>query len=117
MAANGVGVPTDIILSGAGVSAQTVNAVYLVTLSLGGTSTVAVTSAVKDIAGNTGNYVGAITQTSYNTNVATVSGGTITAVAKGQAIVEFACPFGDADGTISPNNGKVYTYMQVTVTA
>lgn len=121
MAANGVGVPTQITLTGTGVSLISGNT-YKVSLSLSGTSTVAVTAAAKDIAGNTGNYTGAFNWVSYETAQATVGAATgnpitITAVAKGEAIVEIYVPAFDADGTDSIGAGKVYALLQVEVGA
>lgn len=115
MAANGVAVPTQIQLSGTGVT-QIAGPVYKVTLSLSGTNTVAVTPAAKDIAGSNPSITGTITAASYNTNQATVSTNTVTAVAVGQAVVEWSYPAFDVDGLNALASGKVYAQLLVTVT-
>jgi len=129
MAANGVGVPTKILLSGSGVSAIAAGVTYKVTLSLTGTTSVAVTAAAKDIAGNDPSYTGAFNWVSRNAaptgqpgKVATVSAATgnpitVTAVSKGEAIIECAVPAFDVDGSANVNAGKVYARLQVQVNA
>lgn len=121
MAANGVSVPTQIQLSGTGVT-QIAGNTYKVTLSLAGTNTVSVTPAAKDIAGNAPSYTGSFNWVSYETAQATVSAATgspitVTAVAKGEAIVECYVPAFDVDGTASTGAGKVYALLQVEVQA
>jgi uncharacterized protein YjdB len=112
---DGLSAPVTIRLSGTGVSAIVTGQVYKVSLSLGGTNTVALTATLKDVAGSTfttanGNSV---TWKSYNTNVATVAAGTVTAVAAGQAIIEAQFP--TADGTNAVGVDMVYVQIQVTV--
>ena len=125
MAANGVGVPTQVQLSGTGVT-QVKGSNYAVTLSLsasgGHASSVSVTAAAKDIAGNDPSYAGSFTWTSYNAaptgqagKVATAVAGTVTAVAVGQAVVEAAVPAFDVDGTDNVKFGKVYALLNVQV--
>jgi hypothetical protein len=126
MAANGVGVPTQILLAGSNLVHAT-GPNYSVTLSLTGTTSVVVTPTAKDIAGSdvaedTSKYV----WQSYNAapngqpgKVATVSGtatGTITAVAVGQALVEVKYPSFDLDGLNSVLSDKVYALVLVQVT-
>ena len=129
MAANGVGVPTQVVLSGTGVTAINAGVTYQVTLSLTGTTTVAVTGAVKDAAGSTPTYTGSYNWVSRNAapsgqagDVATVSGATgnpitVTAVSKGMAIIECSVPAFDTDGANDINTGKVYARLQVQVDA
>lgn len=112
---DGLGTVNRINLTGTGVTTIVAGQVYAVPLALSGTTTVALTAILKDIAGTTfttGNG-NSVTWKSYNTNVATVSAGTVTAVAKGQAIVEAQFPtFDTTDGT-----DFVYVQIQVNVGA
>lgn len=126
MAANGLSVPTKITLAGTGVT-QVAGPVYQVTLSVtaagGNASSVAITPTAKDAAGSTISTTGSYVNVSYNAGtgssdvarIATISGNTITAVHKGQAIVEFAYPAFDVDGLNAIGSGKVYALVQVNV--
>lgn len=111
---DGLGTAVKLALSGTGIT-QVVGNVYKVTLSLGGTSTVSVTTTVQDVGGNTftsGNSNSA-TLVSRNTYVATVSGSTVTAVHQGQVVVDVLFPtFDTTDGV-----DKIYAQLLVTVTA
>lgn len=99
---DGLGTAAQITLTGTGVSTLVAGHLYSVSLSLSGTSTVALTAAVKDIGGTgftTGN-ANSVTWFSGNAYVATVAAGTVTAVNKGQAVVEARFPtFDTTDGT------------------
>lgn len=112
---DGLGTVDRINLSGTGVTTIVAGAQYSVTLSLGGTNTVALTAILKDIAGTTftsGNG-NSVVWKSYATGIATAVAGTVTAVAKGQAVVEAQFPtFDTTDGT-----DFVYVQILVTVTA
>lgn len=112
---DGLGTVDRINLSGTGVTTIVAGAQYSVTLSLGGTNTVALTATLKDIAGTTftsGNG-NSVVWKSYATGIATAVAGTVTAVAKGQAVVEAQFPtFDTTDGT-----DFVYVQILVTVTA
>ena len=125
MAANGIDVPTQIALSGTGVT-QVKGNVYTVQLSLSGTSTVDLTAAFKDSAGTTVTPSGTETYVSYNAGtgagdvarVATVdSSGVITAVHKGQAIIECQYPAFDLDGVNPLAEGMIYAQVIVNVVA
>lgn len=108
---DGLGTVNRINLSGTGVTAIVAGAQYQVSLSLTGTTTVALTATLKDIAGSTftsGNS-NTVTWKSYNTNVATVSAGTVTAVARGQAVVEAEFP------TFDTTDGSDFVYVQILV--
>jgi hypothetical protein len=101
----GVGTVNRINLSGTNVTTVIAGQLYSVPLNVGASpnpATVALTATLKDIAGTTfttGNG-NSVTWISYNANVATVSAGTVTSVAKGQAVVEARFPtFDTTDGT------------------
>lgn len=115
----GLNTPCRIWLSGTGVTVIVQGAEYSVSLSLSGTNTVALTATLKDVAGTTvtSNNGNSVIWKSYNTNVATVSAGTVTAVAAGQAIIEAQFPtFDNTEGTDS-NTGdpKDMVYVQIIV--
>lgn len=119
MAANGVGVPTKIVLSGAGLT-HIVGNEYSAQLAVN--ATLVLTATPKDIAGNDVSDTGSITWVSYNAaptgqpgKVATVSAGTVTAVAVGQAVIEASYPAFDLDGANAIGNGKVYAQVTVQV--
>lgn len=135
MAANGIGVPAVILLSGTGVT-STPNvsgnnsglnqyATYNATLSLSGTNTVSVTMTSVDLAGTSQSLTNAsIVGVSYNTNVATLGSftagaATVTGVAKGQAVIDFQYPtFGGtipAGNTSNIGGGTTYARLIVTV--
>jgi hypothetical protein len=128
MAANGIGVPVKMALSGSGITAVA-GPVYQVTLSLTGTTTVTVTPAVTDIAGSDPTYTGAYNWVSYNgaptgtagrvASVASATGATmvVTARSLGMAIIECFVPAFDVDGANLTGSGKIYALLQVTVTA
>lgn len=112
--------PTDglntaalIDISGTGVTTVVAGRLYTVSLSLGGTNTVALTATIKDVT-NTNTFTSgngnSVTWKSYNTNQATVSAGTVTAVAKGQAVIEAQFP------TFDNTDGNDFIYVQVLVT-
>jgi hypothetical protein len=112
---DGLGTPNRINLSGTGVTAIVTGQQYQVSLNVGGSpnpATVALTGTLKDIAGSTftsGNG-NSISWVSYNTNVATVNGGgTVTAVAKGQAVIEGRFP------TFDTTDGTDFVYVQLLV--
>jgi hypothetical protein len=128
MAANGIDVPVSVALSGSGVT-QIAGSVYQVTLSLTGTTSVAVTAVTKDSAGDDPSYSGDYNWVSYNAaptgaagKVATVSAATgnpitVSAVSQGMAIVEAYVPAFDVDGSAAAGSGKVYALLQVQVNA
>lgn len=111
---DGLGTADVITLAGTGVTLLTPG-VYQVSLNVSASpnpSSVAITSTVKDVAGTTftsGNS-NTVAGKSYNTNVATVAAGTITAVARGQAVVEFTFPTHDT------TDGVDVIYVQILVT-
>lgn len=113
---DGIGTAVKIALSGTGLVTIVAAREYSVPLSLTGTTTVAVTATVQDAAGTTfssGNS-NVVTWVSYETGVATVdSSGNVTAVAKGQAVIEAQFPsFDTTDGV-----DKIYVQLLVSVGA
>lgn len=115
---------------------------YALTLSLAGTATCQLTTVIKDVANTTISQVGTpvyksynnpaagspawyhpspatIASNAYNANVASVSSsGLITAIAKGQAIIEVQFPvFDNTLGTDTPTgNPKEMIFVQIIVT-
>lgn len=110
---DGLGTAVKIALSGTGLTTIVAAREYSASLSLGGTSTIALTATVQDNAGNTfasGNG-NSVTWHSYNTDVATVSAGTVTAVKAGQAVIEASFPtFDSTDGV-----DKIYVQAVIQV--
>lgn len=112
---DGLGTATQVTLSGTGVS-QVVGNVYKVSLNVGGSpnpSSVAMSSAVKDVGANafsSGNS-NSVTYKSADASVASVSSNTITAVKAGQVVVDASFPtFDTTDGT-----DKIYAQILVQV--
>lgn len=112
----GVGTAAKIALTGTGVTHIAGNQ-YSVSLSLTGTTSVVLTATIQDVLGATFNSANSNSTTwkSYNTAQATVSAGTVTAVALGQAYVEAQFP--TFDGTTGIATGMVYAQILVTVGA
>lgn len=112
----GVGTAAKIALTGTGVVHIAGNE-YSVSLSLTGTTSVVLTATVQDVAGTTFNSANgnSVTWVSRNTGQATVSSGTVTAVALGQAYVEAQFP--TFDSTTGVSTGFVYAQILVTVGA
>ena len=69
--------PTEIVLTGSGLSALVTARRYKVTLSLGGTSSVAVTAAAKDIAGADPSYTGSFHWVARNAAPLTANSGDV----------------------------------------
>lgn len=112
---DGLGTPSLINVSGTGVTAIVAGHQYQVTLSLSGTNTVTLTATLKDVGGNTftsGNSNSASLKTD-NPFVATVAGLVITAVTKGQAVVDVRFPTFDTTDAVD----FVYSQVLVNVTA
>lgn len=112
---DGLNTAAQIIVSGTGITALVAGRQYQVPLNVGASpnpASVVVTGTVKDAtAANTftsGNS-NAVTLKSDNPSVASVSGTTITAVAKGQAVVDVRFPTFDTTDAVD------FIYAQILV--
>lgn len=111
---SGVGTVSQIAVSGTGITAIVANRQYQVSLNVSGSpnpASVAVTGQPKDVAGTnfaTGNG-NSVSLKTDNAAVASVAGTTITAVAKGQAVVDVRFP------TFDTTDGTDFIYAQILV--
>ncbi len=121
---DGLNTAAIITLTGTNVTALVVGHLYSVPLNVGASpnpATVALTALKRDVTNAntfTSGNSNVVIWKSYNTAQATVSAGTITAVAPGQAIIEAQFPtFDNTEGTdTATGNPRDMIYTQVIVT-
>jgi len=124
---DGLGTATQITVSGTGVTAIVPNRQYQVSLNVSASpnpSSVVLTAALKDAGGNafaSGNGNSASLKTD-NAAIASVAGLTVTAVAKGQAVIDVRFPTYDnvepnASGPAGANAEFIYAQILVNVGA
>lgn len=111
---DGLGTAAQITISGTNVTTLTPGRVYSVPLNVSGApnpASVALTAAVKDLAGTafTSGNANSVTWQSSTPAVATVAAGTVTAVAPGQTIIEARFP------TFDNIDGVDFIYVQIIV--